>query len=70
MMETVLIGNLTPKNLRRHLGESITDRIMEVGKVIEMNGTSYRQQLIKPPKATNAMSADPPCSALLRELAS
>jgi DNA replication protein DnaC len=44
MMETVLIGNLTPKNLRRHLGESITDRIMEVGKVIEMNGRSYRQQ--------------------------
>ncbi|MBU6149812.1 MAG: ATP-binding protein [Chloroflexi bacterium] len=42
MRPTLIIGNLKPDQLASSLGRSIVDRIRETGKVIVVDGQSYR----------------------------
>lgn len=42
MLDTIIVGNLTPDNLSATLGPSFADRLMECGLIVEFNWDSYR----------------------------
>lgn len=54
MTDTLLIGNLDPKELIKHVRESIADRMNECGSIIDCQWESFRQQAEEPKEAAGA----------------